>query len=193
MDKEEKELIKGTQITLPTAGQLNMQAVLGFTLVGTNLYALYQKAGTENTFLVMPAPGQSSYGMTIDDMVKEINSLFQNVTQSQDPGLDSTAIETSIGDVVSASEKKTPSQEGELKGFDWSSIKVFLEQAFLYLHTGTPAEYAFSIRIDTSQLFGSSSFFNVSGLSLGIWNTDRKLVLERMALTDVGSALAQLQ
>lgn len=181
---------EGPDGTVDAAVGLSLQASLGFTLIGTEFYALYQKDGDKNTFLVMPTKSDNpGSGMSIAKMVEEINKLIKGVTKKENT-LDSTAIENSIEDVVNAS------QEGETKekaGIEWDSITIYLEQAFLYLETGVSPEYAFSIRIDTSLLFGDNTFFNVSGLTLGFWNTNRKKVLERMSLQDVESALKELQ
>lgn len=192
MGDQTRELPEATKGTVGAAVGLNLQASLGFTLIGTDFYALFQKKGDKNTFLVMPTLGEPSKGMTIDEMVAEVNKLFKRAT-GQDAGLDSQSIKASITDVVNASED-TPQENALTVGdIDWKNIRVYLDQAFLYLNTGEAAEYAFAIRIDTSQLFGGSSFFNVSGLSLGIWNTDREKVLERMKLEDVDSALKELE
>ncbi len=188
---EVTELSRGT-VDVAANAALNLQAVLQFELVGTNLFAMYQKDDTGNTFLIMPNDDGKGDGMTIDQMISEINALISGVS-SGDTGLDSDKVKKSVSDVVDASAKKSNDQNA-LEAINWGDIKVYLNQAFFYLNTGKPAEYALSISIDTSALFpAGQSIFNVFGLTVGIWNTDKKKVLERMKLVKVDDCLKSLE
>lgn len=187
---EVTELSKDT-VNAAADAALNLQAVLQFKLVGTNLFAMYQKEGSSNTFLIMPNDTDKGEGMTIDQMISEINTLISGVC-SGDTGLDSEKVKNSVSDVVDASAKKS-NDKTALEAINWGDIKVYLNQAFFYLNTGKPAEYALSISIDTSALFpAGQSIFNVFGLTVGIWNTDKKKVLERMKLVKVDDCLKSL-
>ena len=79
MSEQIVELTKDSVAAEPSItanGALSMQAGIGFTLVGTNLYALFQRKDGANTFLVMPTDHEPSGGMTIAEMVDEINNLL---------------------------------------------------------------------------------------------------------------------
>lgn len=182
-----------SQVTAAT-GTLNLQACLEFELIRKDLLALFQRKDSKNTFLVMPTNvEEKGEGMTIQEMVDEINALFKGVNPD-DAGLNSGEIEQSVTDVVDASSQ--PAQENNLTGavnFDVKTIKVKLQQAFLFMNTGEPAEYALSIKIDASEVFPEGqSFFNVKELTLGIWNTDRQKVIDSMGLVSVEDCLKQL-
>lgn len=180
-------------------GEFNAQAAITFTLVGTNLVALYRKTGSNNTFLVIPTDKTPSGGMTIKKMVEDINSLLKGY----DPNgvqLDSKDVAGAVQNVDEASQKKTQepenaeitAPESRVANIDYESITVELRQAFLYLNTGEPIEYAFELDVDTSQLFDPDiTFFNVKKLSMGVWNTNRGSILERMGIIDFDTYLGE--
>lgn len=170
----------------------NAQAALTFTLINTNLVALYKKEGSTNTFLVTPADQAPSGGMTIAKMIDDINNMLHNYEPTA-PALSADDVASAVKDVNDASKKKGAAdelKEDSLGDIDFKNINVELKQAFLLLTTGKPIEYAFAIDVDISQLFPSGqTFFNVQKLSLGFWNTNRKSVLERMGIIDFNDYL----
>lgn len=169
----------------------NAQAALTFTLVNTNLVALYKKAGSTNTFLVLPTDKEPSGGMTISAMIEDINNMLKNYDDKSQT-LNTDDVTNAVKDVNEASKKNPPKEvtDGALEAIDFKEIKVELRQAFLLMSTGKPIEYAFEINLDISQLFPSDqTFFNVNKLSLGFWNTDKKKILERMGIIDFNTYL----
>lgn len=165
----------------------NAQAALTFTLINTNLVALFKKEGDTNTFLVTPTDEKPSGGMTIAEMIEDINKMLQNYDPAAQT-LNADDVANAVKDANDASKKKSAADaatEDSLEDIDYKSIKVELRQAFLLLTTGKPIEYAFEIDVDISTLFPSGqTFFNVQKLSLGFWNTKKKSVLERMGIID---------
>lgn len=183
--------------TVTTAGEFNAQAAVTFTLVGTNLVALYRKAGTNNTFLVIPTDKTPSGGMTIKKMVEDINALLGGY-DPEGVKLKAEDVAGAVQNVDEASRKQAAASENmeiaapesEVSNIDYESITVELRQAFLYLNTGEPIEYAFELDVDTSQLFDPNiTFFNVKKLSIGVWNTNRESILERMNIIDFDTYL----
>lgn len=160
------------------------QAAITFELVNTNLVALYKKDGENNTFLVIPTDKEPSGGMTIADMVKDINAFLQKFDSSAAP-INADDVANAVKDVNDASNK------GSLENPPvYESINVELRQAFLYLSTGKPVEYGFELDVDISGLFPPDiSLFKVNKLSIGVWNTDRKKILERMNIIEVDTYL----
>lgn len=160
------------------------QAAITFKLVNTDLVALYKKDGENSTFLVIPTDKEPSGGMTIEQMIQDINNFLKKYDTSA-PQIDAKEVENAVKDVNEAS-----NQSPQPTPPPYESIQVELRQAFLYLSKGKPVEYGFEIDVDTSGLFPEDiSLFKVSKLSLGIWNTDRKKILERMNITEVDAYL----
>ncbi|MCC8109081.1 MAG: hypothetical protein LIQ30_08570 [Planctomycetes bacterium] len=166
----------------------NAQAALTFTLINTNLVALFKKEGSTNTFLVLPTDKTPSGGMSIKDMVADINKMMK--------GYDPKAAEIKDTDVVAAVKdaeeaSKKSGTENKDSNVDYLALRVELRQAFLYLQTGKKVEYAFEIDVDASELFPKDvTFFNVRKLAVGFWNTNRKSILERMGFADFDAYLA---
>ena len=173
--------------------QFKTQAAVTFKLVGTNLVALYKKEGDENIFLVMPAGEMSGKGMTIGEMITDINAFLKRYSEDAEP-LNAPNLVQALRDVqMAGSRENIPEYEMNI---DFESIQVELKQAFLYLCKkdggyGAAIEYAFELAVDFRELFpNDAAFFNVDKLSLGLWNTDRKAILERMGIIDVNTYLA---
>lgn len=176
------ELVKNNAVGEKLA--FHAQAAITFELVNTNLVALYKKDGENNTFLVIPTDKEPSGGMTIADMVKDINAFLQKFDSSAAP-INADDVANAVKDVNDASNKG--SQENPPV---YESINVELRQAFLYLSTGKPVEYGFELDVDISGLFPPDmSVFKVNKLSIGVWNTDRKKILERMNIIEVDTYL----
>lgn len=183
--------------TLTAVSEFNAEAAVTFTLVGTSLVALYRKTGANNTFLVIPTDKTPNGGMTIKKMVEDINSLLGGY-DPEGVKLDPEKVADAVRDVDEASQKKTQEQENleiaapesGVANIDYESIIVELRQAFLYMNTGEPIEYAFELDVDTTGLFDPNiSFFNVKKLSMSVWNTNRDSVLERMNIIDFDTYL----
>lgn len=171
---------------LDAAGtSMNIQAGLSFKLIGTSLMAMFARVDGKNTFLVIPTEKNGTEGMSIKEIVSEINNLLKGVDPNVS-GLDAKALEESIKDVGEAGRK----QEGTKPAFDPASIKVCLKQAFLLLSPGNAVEYAIQLHVDCSSIFPEGqSFFNVEQLSLAVWNTDRVKILSRMEIVDIPTYL----
>lgn len=184
IERQEDGMMRGVQF--------KTQAAVAFTLAGANLVALYKREGDDNIFLVLPGGEVSGRGMTIGEMVTDINTLLKRYSQDAEL-ISSLEVVQGLRDVQEAgSRENVPENEY----IDYESIRVELKQAFLYLckkEAGSTAaiEYAFELSVDFRELFpNDASFFNLDKLSLGLWNTDRNAILERMGLIDVNTYLA---
>ncbi len=74
-------------------------------------------------------------------------------------------------------------------GFDLSKIIVKLNMAYLYIRKGADPkdnvlEYAFQLQVITEGLIPKeiAQIVDVSNLSLSVWNTSRKKVVDKMQL-----------
>lgn len=180
---------------MPGTLSLNAQGELTFKLVNTNLVALYRKDGDNNTFLIMPTDKEPSGGMTIKAMVDDVNKLLTGYDPDS-PTLNAQDVANSVKDVNDASDAKTPAPQGDgqKKEINYLAINVKLRQAFLFLSTGQPVEYAFELDVDLSELFPADiSIFNVRKLSVSVWNTDRRKILDRMDIIDFNERLGVVE
>jgi len=58
----------------PTA--TNILASISFTLIGTELTAAFSKTGTTYEFLIIPTSPDTDNGMSIKEMVDQVNDLI---------------------------------------------------------------------------------------------------------------------
>lgn len=167
-----------------TTASPNMRLGVKFTLLKTPLFAGVEKEG-ENGYeiLLTPTDNIAGPGMTIDEMVKEINKLMGK--------------ENAQDDEQALSAQKVQEQLTALNpkagGVDFTKIRISLNQAFLhYKSNESSAEYAISITVDTKELFPKEmGLINFEYLTLSVWNTTRPNVLARMGLTSSKDLLGE--
>lgn len=165
---------------------LNLQASLAFSLIGTRLTASFSKIGDKKIFLVIPVDEKPNDGMSIRDMVNQVNEMIKGYGDTS-TSIDAGAIEQGVSDVAEAGKKKGAND----LALDPKSIKVCLKQAFLLFSSGESVEYALQITIDAGEVFPKGqSFFNVETLSFCVWNTDRAKILSRMDIVNIEKYLA---
>lgn len=163
---------------------LSMRLGAEITLLRTPLLAAVQKQGTDGfEVLVMPTDEVAGPGMTIAEMIADVNKLMGKAT----------------GDAGALKEDEVTGQLAALNSknagaIQWDQISICLRQAFLRYRSTAPegqkTEYAISIVVDASQLLPQDmGLVNIGRLSLSVWNTTRPLVLERMALKDNNALL----
>ena len=170
--------------------KLNAQAVLDFTLIGTNLKMAFSKTGDVNTFIVIPISKEPSKGMSIQEMINDINKMLKDYDPTMDSGIQADDISEAIKDVDQAAKTKT--EQAIASNIDYKNIKIALRQAFLLISTGKPAEYALEIAVDLTGLFPKEqSFVNVERLSIGVWNTKREKILKMMNIVEVSALLEE--
>lgn len=162
---------------------LSLRLGAEFTLLRTPLFAGVEKDG-DNGFelLIMPTDKIAGVGMTITEMVADINKLMGK------------------SDALNAEDvKKQLSSLNPNGNIHFETITVSLCQAFLrYKSTGGAeggsgkAEYAIAIVIDASELLPADmGLININRLTLSVWNTTRPFVLERMGLAGSKTLLGE--
>lgn len=163
---------------------INVNVGVKFTILKTNLVAALQKDDKKWQVLVAPTDAVASRGMSIKEIVAEIQNLMGG-GQEAVAGLEDQL----SGAVESMSDQKSGS-------FDPMSIEFYLRQVFVYYEKEgekSSAEYAFSIEVNTSQMLKQLGVFNLEGIVLSVWNTKRNKVKERMSMFDIDTYLAELQ
>lgn len=165
-----------------------LSALVGidFSLIGTKLHAAYEKRGEEGySVLLIPTAQEADNGISIGKVIEDIKKLVSGT----------------------GSEANTEEMEGDLTGslsglqedggnFDLNKIIVKLNMAYLYINKGKdPAEdvleYAFQLQIITEGFIPKeiAQIVDVSNLSLSVWNTSRKKVVDQMQLITVDEYL----
>lgn len=166
----------------------NFNALIGidFSLIGTKLHAAYEKKGEEGyAVLLIPTVQEADSGISILKVIEDIKKLVNNSGSEADTG----DMEKDLTDTLAG-------LQADSSGFDLSKIIVKLNMAYLYLRKGADPkndvlEYAFQLQVITEGLIPKeiAQIVDVSNLSLSVWNTSRKKVVEQMQLIRVDEYL----
>lgn len=164
---------------------MSFSVSIDLTLLNTDLAAVFERRkitdDVKRTAILVLPTDEPKGGMTLQELVNEVNALIKSFTGQQ--------AEVSTDDM----------QEG-LKNFnlmDLNAISVELRQVFLYYckldggeTPGTELEYAvnFVIRnkVDPDT---DLKMFKFKSLSASIWNTTRPKILDRMTLGSIEELL----
>lgn len=180
-EKKEVEIVSnvegaGTAVAIP----VRINAGVKFTLLKNHYVAALEKNGDVMMLLLAPTDSAGREGMTIQEMVNEVTKLMG--AKKDDPEI--KGMETQLNSTV---QSMSDPQKAE-GGFDPMSIRIYVQQAFLYYRTekkpdGTKEknmEYAFSLKADTSKLLGSMDLFTLDEIYFSVWKTNRKKVTDSM-------------
>lgn len=172
-------------------GNLNLMLGAKFELLGTNLSASYKKEGENYEILVAPNTLEKNNGISIEEMIAQVNSLINGVDPSA-PQVDSAEIENQI----------KSSSEAAGNGIDIKKLRVILDMAYLYIKSekapgaataDKTIEYAFSLIIDAKEVIPQDiTFINIDSVTLAVWSTNRSKVIEKMALFNPNEYVKQL-
>ena len=165
----------GTDVTIP----VRINAGVKFTLLKNHFVAALEKDGDVMMLLLAPTDSAGGEGMTIQEMVEEVKKLMG----AKEGDEEVKKMETQLNSTVNS--MSDPKKAGG--GFDPMSIRIYVQQAFLYYRSakedGTEEkelEYAFSLKADTSKLLGSIDLFTLDEIYLSVWKTNRKKVTDTM-------------
>lgn len=166
---------------IKTASEIGINIGAEFTILRADLTAILQKTGKKWQVLVSPTDTIANQGMTIGEIVSEIQSLMGGES-SQTEGLEDK-LQNTVASMAS---------EESQSSFDPKAIKLYLRQVFVYYEKddkASAAEYAFSLEVDTSQMLKNIGMFNLKKICFAVWNTERQGVKEKMALLDINEYL----
>lgn len=171
---------------------------IDFSLIGTSLHAAYEKHQDGYAVLLVPTPQEADKGVSIIEVINDIKKLIEGTGSKANT-------EAMAGDLT----KSLSGLGQDEKTTDKESVKdiiVKLNMAYLYIRKGSDQtkdalEYAFQLQVITKNMIPKeiAKIVDVSNLSLSIWSTDRKKVIEQMQLITiedylgitVGSELAE--
>lgn len=167
-----------------TNNSLKASIGIDFSLIGTNLKAIYEKNGADYAILLAPAEQADNQGVSIQELIDDIKSMTSKVTEGQ--SVDTSQLETAMTSAAADSSSGT-----SIKPED---IRIRLQMAYLYINktaAQSDLEYAFQLEVLTEGLIPEAikSIVDVKSLSVGVWNTDRKMILDKMSLTTVAEYL----
>lgn len=171
--------------------ELNALIGVDFSIVGTSLKAVYEKKDKGYAVLLIPSEQEADEGVSIGEVIGDIERLVTKNGGS----VDTKAMEKELTGALSTLDDQTDTEGASGQGL-LDKLKVRLTMAYLYLHKdgeGKPAEteYAFELQIITKGMIPDAiaEIVDVNDVSISIWNTTRKKVIDKMQLVSVSSYL----
>lgn len=164
---------------------LNALVGIDFSLIGTRLHAAYEKRGEDGyAVLLMPSEQMADNGVSIGEVIEDIKKMVKKV----DENADTKGMEDDLNEGLSSlSENKETNQNK----FELNKLMVKLQMAYLYIEKTKETsvlEYAFQIQIISKDVIPAAikELVSVDNISFSVWNTNRKKVVDKMALVTIG-------
>ena len=177
-----------------------------FSLIGTQLHAMYEKSGNGYAILLIPSEQSPDRGISVKELIADIKKMASDVSGGD---VDTAQLETAMASAAADGGKADDGKAGDGKDDDGKTggaksgksmkldqIMIQLQMAFLYIRKEgeeSELEYAFQLQVLTEGLVPEAikSIVDVTRLSVSVWNTDRRKVVDKMALITVDEYLGQ--
>ena len=164
-----------------------------FTLLNVKFTAGFEKNDIGYQILLLPTDQTQNNGMSIREMITEVQMLMNNGgaeieggTEQMENDITSAINGVNDPDAKKGEEKKT--------GFDPLELRVYLRQAFLhYQKSGDKKtfEYAFQLEIYAEDMMPDIGLVKLDRLSVSVWSTERKKILESMGMFHIDEILKE--
>lgn len=160
----------------------NFNAMLGvdFSLIGTKLHAAYEKNNKGYSVLLLPSEQEADNSVSIGEVIRDIQKMLGSSDGTKD-------MENNL--------KNQLGSTGNVSG-GLDSVFVKLNMAYLYIQKtegekDSVLEYAFQLEVITDGFVPKEirDIVDVTHLSLSIWQTDRKKVVDKMRLVTINDYL----
>ena len=170
-----------------STNSLNAAIAVDFSFIGTKLHAMYKKEENGYKILLIPSLQSNNEGVTIKELIDDIQNLTKNVT-----GSDSLNTEE-LTKALNGAAQEGAGEEGKKgandKLLDTNEIRIILNMAYLYINKEgeqqkSDIEYAFNLNILTTGLIPKalSSIVTVDHIGISVWNTERTQILNQMSI-----------
>lgn len=166
---------------------LSASVGVDFSLIGTKLHAVYEKNGADGyAVLLIPSEQTADNGVSIGQVIADIKGLISKV----DDKADTSKMEEDLKNGVSGLTESASSD----KSFDLNNLIIKLNMAYLYIRKSSQestVEYAFQLQVVTKDVIPAEiqQLVTVDNISISVWNTTRKQVVDKMALVTVNEYL----
>lgn len=167
--------------------EVNALVGVDFSLIGTRLHAAYEKKENGYAVLLVPSVQNADNSVSLGEVVKDIQKLMGGSGAADVKEL-TESLEKSV-----ASIDKNAGDPAKKKGLD--AVEIKLGMAYLYIKEESGkeriVEYAFQMNILTEGLIPEAvaKIIDVSRVAIAVWNTNRKKVVDTMALETIDSYL----
>lgn len=159
------------------ANEMKISMAADFSLLKTNLGAMFVKEGEGMKLLVIPNVEEDAPEVSLGELIADIKKVSG--------GADTGELEKAIKDTAN------DNKDGKI---DVNSITFSLRMLYLYIDTTKGekiTEYALNIQINTEGLVPQAlkDLVDVKRLGIAVWNTSRAKILERMSIVNMDQYL----
>lgn len=168
-----------------TTNPLSALVGIDFRIFETDLHAGFEKRGSDGyAILVMPTNLEADNGISVGKMIQEIKGLVSSI----DENANTDDMEKDLQSGVSGLSRDDGQQ------FDLNKLMIKLRMAFLYIcktAEESTIEYAFQLEVTTEGMIPEKirSLVDVNNVSISVWNTQRKKLIEKMSLVTANDYL----
>ncbi len=155
---------------------MNLQLGVQFQLLKTKLVAVYEKAGNDSSFLLIPTNLEEVGSATLEEMIQDLTAAFGSEVNT---------------DKIKSDLNGLNSGERANANFDLNKLKFSLKTAYIYVK-GSVKEYAFAIEVDCEGAVPDLGFVTIEKLAFKIWNTKRNVVLKQLNLDTIENLVKKL-
>ena len=160
--------------------EMNFAFGVNFDLLKTKLSAIYEKDDMGSRVLLLPTKLDSSETVSLEEMIKDFEKVL-NMEKEE-----SSKINKSL---------EALNKEGGQ--FDINKLTFQLQSAFFYQDTPKQGdgemEYALAISVNMENALPDFGFIKLNKLSIAVWNTDKKVVLEKFGGYKIDKILEKLK
>lgn len=163
------------------ANVFNAAVGLDFSLLKTQFHALYEmESETGYAILLAPTKHDSDNTVSINDIVNQINNMLKGKDGNQTNEISQSDIKNELASNLGSDANKT-------------DVSFRLQTAYFYLdkRTGKDVlEYAFQLEVITDVIPDAvKDLIDVSDVTISIWNTERRSVIDKMNLITIDEYL----
>ncbi len=165
--------------------QMKFSLAVDFSLLETPLGAMMVKEGKGARILVIPTAAEDAPAVSLEKLIEDIKKIAG--------GADTEKLNKALQDAVNSANEENKEDSGA-EAIDLNKVTFTLKMLYLYIDTTkeeTITEYAVNVLINTEGLIPAAlkSLVDVKNVGVAVWNTNRRNVLDRMAIVSVNDYL----
>lgn len=163
-----------------------------FTLLKVKFTAGFEKGDLGYQILLLPTDQTQNNGMSIREMIKEVQVLMNKGGAEIEGGAE--RMEEDLTSAINGVNDPDAKKGEEKTGVDPLDLRVYLRQAFLhYEKSGDKKtfEYAFQLEINAEDMMPDIGLVKLDRLSVSVWSTERKKILESMGMFHIDEILKE--
>lgn len=185
---EDAEVTKSTK-------KVHIMAGISFTLLKVHFTAGFEKDENGYQILLLPTNPTEKNGIKVKEMIADVNTLMGKSGAAIEGG-ENKMEEDITAAINGVNNPDAPKGQEKKEGFDPLELEVCLKQAFLYykkVGDNKTFEYAFQLEINMKDMMPDIGLVTLDNVSIAVWSTERKKILESMSMFHIEDVLREYE